>query len=678
MAITIRKMSCPYDCPSTCGLLAEIENGRIVKVKNDKTHPVSKNGICRKMQHYEQDIYSMDRLMKPMRRVGKKGEGKFEPISWNEAVREITDHFKDIIEKWGSEAILPCVYSGVMSDIQRSCGDAFFNRMGALELVKTLCSSAKGAGYDAVVGKTGCLEPTELNDSDLYLIWSCNMAATRLQTLADLQKPANRHKKKILIDVYPNPTAAYCDQVITIKAGTDGALALAMMNVLKNEHLVDKSFVGKYTSGYPEFAETLDAYTPEWAESETGIPAEVIRQLAREFGEAKAPAIILGSGNSRHGNGGMTVRLITILSALTGAWQHPGGGLCGCTPIDTDYVNKSLITRPDFREKAARKININQIGQALAMEGKEAVRGFYVYGCNPANTVSDQQLILKGLEREDLFTVVHERFMTDTARYADILLPATFSVEQTDIYRAYGYCTLGTGRKLVDAPGECKSNWDTFCLLAKGMGYSEDYFDRSEDEMLDILLSNPTKAIAETSDEAKETLRQGGSVVLPFSDHLAFGTETGKMMIVNEKLAEPMPHYTADYSAKCQDWPLHLVAAPSVWSLNSTFLDREQLMTSRKGMTLWLNPEDAKVRKIEDGMSVIAFNELGEVQFTACIDQRVAVGNAVSEGVFASHQTQNGCGFNTLTHGRLSDIGAATTMNDNRIDIRPLLIEDSR
>lgn len=671
-------MSCPYDCPSTCGLLAEIENGRIVKVKNDKTHPVSKNGICRKMQHYEQDIYSMDRLMKPMRRVGKKGEGKFEPISWNEAVREITDHFKDIIEKWGSEAILPCVYSGVMSDIQRSCGDAFFNRMGALELVKTLCSSAKGAGYDAVVGKTGCLEPTELNDSDLYLIWSCNMAATRLQTLADLQKPANRHKKKILIDVYPNPTAAYCDQVITIKAGTDGALALAMMNVLKNEHLVDKSFVGKYTSGYPEFAETLDAYTPEWAESETGIPAEVIRQLAREFGEAKAPAIILGSGNSRHGNGGMTVRLITILSALTGAWQHPGGGLCGCTPIDTDYVNKSLITRPDFREKAARKININQIGQALAMEGKEAVRGFYVYGCNPANTVSDQQLILKGLEREDLFTVVHERFMTDTARYADILLPATFSVEQTDIYRAYGYCTLGTGRKLVDAPGECKSNWDTFCLLAKGMGYSEDYFDRSEDEMLDILLSHPTKAIAETSDEAKETLRQGGSVVLPFSDHLAFGTETGKMMIVNEKLAEPMPHYTADYSAKCQDWPLHLVAAPSVWSLNSTFLDKEQLMTSRKGMTLWLNPEDAKVRKIEDGMSVIAFNELGEVQFTACIDQRVAVGNAVSEGVFASHQTQNGCGFNTLTHGRLSDIGAATTMNDNRIDIRPLSIEDSR
>ena len=678
MAITIRKMSCPYDCPSTCGLLAEIENGRIVKVKNDKTHPVSKNGICRKMQHYEQDIYSMDRLMKPMRRVGKKGEGKFEPISWNEAVREITDHFKDIIEKWGSEAILPCVYSGVMSDIQRSCGDAFFNRMGALELVKTLCSSAKGAGYDAVVGKTGCLEPTELNDSDLYLIWSCNMAATRLQTLADLQKPANRHKKKILIDVYPNPTAAYCDQVITIKAGTDGALALAMMNVLKNEHLVDKSFVGKYTSGYPEFAETLDAYTPEWAESETGIPAEVIRQLAREFGEAKAPAIILGSGNSRHGNGGMTVRLITILSALTGAWQHPGGGLCGCTPVDKDYVNKSLITRPDFREKAARKININQIGQALAMEGKEAVRGFYVYGCNPANTVSDQQLILKGLEREDLFTVVHERFMTDTARYADILLPATFSVEQTDIYRAYGYCTLGTGRKLVDAPGECKSNWDTFCLLAKGMGYSEDYFDRSEDEMLDILLSHPTKAIAETSDEAKETLRQGGSVVLPFSDHLAFGTETGKMMIVNEKLAEPMPHYTADYSAKCQDWPLHLVAAPSVWSLNSTFLDREQLMTSRKGMTLWLNPEDAKVRKIEDGMSVIAFNELGEVQFTACIDQRVAVGNAVSEGVFASHQTQNGCGFNTLTHGRLSDIGAATTMNDNRIDIRPLSIEDSR
>ena len=191
MATTIHKMSCPYDCPSTCGLEAEIEDGRLIKVKNDKTHPVSKNGICRKMQHYEQDIYSADRLRTPLRRVGRKGEAKFEPISWDEAVREITDQFKAIIEKWGAEAILPCVYSGVMSDIQRNCGDAFFNRMGASELVKTLCSSAKGAGYDAVVGKTGCLEPTELNDSDLYLIWSCNMAATRLQTLADLQKPAN-------------------------------------------------------------------------------------------------------------------------------------------------------------------------------------------------------------------------------------------------------------------------------------------------------------------------------------------------------------------------------------------------------------------------------------------------------------------------------------------------------
>lgn len=670
MAVTIHKMSCPYDCPSTCGLEAEIEDGRIIKVKNDKTHPVSKNGICRKMQHYEQDIYSKDRLTTPMRRVGRKGEAEFEPISWEEAIKEITDHFKTIIAEWGPEAILPCVYSGVMSDIQRNCGDAFFNKMGASELVKTLCSSAKGAGYEAVVGKTGCLEPAELNHSDLYIIWSCNMAATRLQTLADLQKPANRHKKKILIDVYPNPTAAYCDQVISIKAGTDGALALAMMHVLKNEDLVDKSFVEKYTSGYPEFAETLNAYTPEWAEGETGVPAEVIRQLAREFGQAKAPAIILGSGNSRHGNGGMTVRLITILSALTGAWQHPGGGLCGCTPIDTDYVNKSLLTRPDFREKPARKININQIGQALSMTGQEAVRGFYVYGCNPANTVSDQQLIIRGLEREDLFTVVHERFMTDTARYADILLPATFSVEQTDIYRAYGYCTLSTGRKLVDAPGECKSNWDTFCLLAKGMGYEEDYFDRSEDEMLDLLLSHPTKAIAETSEEARETLRKGGSIVLPFSDHLVFGTEIGKMMIVNEKLEEPMPHYTRDYSGKYQDWPLHLVAAPSVWSLNSTFLDREHLMTSRKDMTLWLNPEDAAKRQITDGMAVTAFNELGEVQFTACVDARVAVGTVVSEGIFANHQTKGGKSFNTLTHGRLSDIGAATTMNDNRVEVR--------
>lgn len=666
----IKKLICPYDCPSTCGLLAEIEDGRIVKVKRDPEHPVSKNGICRKMQQYEKDIYSEKRILTPLRRTGKKGEGQFEPISWDEAVLEITDKWKAIIREFGAEAIMPCMYSGVMSDIQRNCGDAFFNRMGASVLVKTLCSAAKGAGYQSVMGKTGCLDPRELNDSDYYIIWGSNLAATRMQTLADLVKPGNKAKKKVLIDTYANPTASYCDETILIKPGTDGALALAIMHVLDAEGLTDEAFLHTYTEGYEELKAALPEYTPKWAEAETGVPAQVIRRLAKEYGAAKAPAIILGSGNSRHGNGAMTVRLITILSVLTGAWQKTGGGLCGCTPIHSPYVNMALITRPDFRKQPARRLNINQLADALALTGEEAVKSLYVYGGNPANTVSGQKQLLERLLRDDLFTVVHERFMTDTARYADIILPAAFSVEQPDIYRCYGYCTLGTGYKLIKAPGECKSNWDTFALLAKAMGYKESYFDRTEEEMVQFILDHPTEAVASQGEAATAVLQAGGTISMPFSDHLDFRTATGKIQIVNHELPDPVPHYTRNYGG---NEPLRLVAAPSVYSLNSTFLNRDALMAARKDIHLLIHEADAAKRGIQNGQKILAFNDLAEVGFIARVTRNIAPGTVVAEGIYCCSQSLNGYTLNALHHQRLSDLGEATTLNDNTVEVRPLL-----
>lgn len=638
-----------------------------MSVRSDPEHPVSKNGICRKMQHYEKNIYSEDRILTPLRRIGKKGEGHFVPVSWEDAVAEIADRWKAIIEKYGPEAVLPCIYSGVMSDIQRNCGDAFFNRMGASILVKTLCSSAKGAGYDAVAGKTGCLDPRELKDSDYYIVWGSNLAATRLQTLADLMKGGNKDKKMVLIDTYANPTSRYCDEVILVKPGTDGALALALMHVLDAEGLTDEAFLEEYAEGYDVFKASLPEYTPEWAEKETGVSAETIRRLAREYGMAKAPAIILGSGNSRHGNGAMTVRLITILSVLTGAWQRAGGGLCGCTPIDTPYVNTALIARPEFRKKPARRININQMAGALGPGGDGAVKALYVYGCNPVNTVSGQKQLIEGLEREDLFTVVHERFMTDTARYADIILPATFSVEQSDIYRAYGYCTLGTAWKAVDAPGECKSNWETFRLLAQAMGYDEAHFKMTEEEMLSYILDHPTEAVKILPEEKQELLRAGGAVSMPLSNHLQIGSKTGRFRIVNEDLAEPVPYYTMNHGG---NYPLRLVAAPSVYSLNSTFLDREDLMGPRNTMSLWIHERDAVVRGIENGQRIVAYNDLAEVEYEAYVTDRIAKGTVVSEGVFSRRQALNGYTVNALTHERLSDMGEATTLNDNTVEVR--------
>ena len=664
--LSVKKSICPYDCPSSCGLVLTLKDGRITKVTNDPEHPVSCDLICEKMRHYEESIYSEKRILTPLKRNGKKGEGCFTPISWEEAIRIITDHWKSLCETYGAQSILPCVYSGVMSDIQRNCGDAFFNRMGASALVKTLCSSAKGAGYKAVMGSTGCLDPRELKYSDLYLVWGSDLTATRLQTLAMLKGKQQQDKKKmILIDTYESPTARFCDETLILRPGSDGALALSVMHVLQAENLADEEWLLANGEGYEAFAKTLSAFSPEWAETITNIPADRIRELARTYASANSPAIILGSGNSRHKNGGMNVRLITLLSQFTGAWKKPGGGLCGCTPVSGPYVDMSRINRPDFRNTPARKININQIANALSLSGKDVVKSLYVYGCNPLNSVSNQNGMIHGLLRDDLFTVVHERFMTDTALYADIILPATFSVEQNDIYRSYGYCTLGVAKKLIKAPGECKSNWDTFCLLAKGMGFSDSYFSMSEEEILADILAHPTAVTAALSEQEKNILKEGGSVSMPYADHCSIQTASRKFMFYNEDCPVPLATYVPSEKS---DYPLHLIAAPDIRSVNSIFHDRTDLMKKRGSMTLLIHPDAAASRNISDGDSVIVKNDIGEAVFTAGIINGIDPDTVVGCGVW-SMQDAGGFTFEALTHEDLSDIGEATTLNENRVEV---------
>lgn len=543
-----RKSICPYDCPTSCGLLVKTDGTRITRVKGDPEDLVSRGLICRKMQRYEKSIHSPERILTPLKRIGSKGEGLFEPVSWDAAVKEISAKWKQAIAEHGPDSILPFYYSGVMSLIHRYCGDALFNRMGACSLVKTLCASAKGAGYSAVMGKTGCLDPRELAASDFYIVWGSNMKATRLQSMPDIVNARRRGKRVVLIESYAREMADYCDQVLLIRPGTDGALALTMMHVLVREGLADQDFLEREAVGFDAFKDTLYSYTPDWAEQITGIPAAVIIGLAREFGAASAPAIILGSGNSRHGNGGMTVRLITILSAFTGAWSRPGGGLCGCSPGGGPYVDESRITRPDLRQNTARKININQLAHALeGQRDKSPIRCLHVYACNPVGSVSNQQGICRGLLNPDLFTVVHERFMTDTARYADIILPATFSVEQSDCHSAYGYCSFGTSYKIISAPGECKSNWEIFCLLARAMGYEDSHFDRTEEDLMEELLANPMQGLQDIPAEDWKILKEGGVISTPYADHTDWRTSSGKMQIVNREQDSPMPHYQENH-----------------------------------------------------------------------------------------------------------------------------------
>ena len=663
MSESLKKTVCPYDCPTSCGFWAVIEDGKLKGVKPDENHPASQGIMCRKMRNYELSVNSPDRILTPLLRTGEKGEGKFKAVIWDEAIDIISTRWKNIIAENGPESIAYCYYSGVMSDIQRNCGEAFFNRMGALGLVKTLCSTAKGVGYASVMGKTGCLDPREIGNGDLYIVWGSNMAATRIQSMPDIIKAKKEGKRIILIEVYAEAMKKYCDETILIKPGTDGALALAMMHVLIREGLADEEFLRENTYGYDEFKETLPEYTPLWAEKITGVPKEAIESLALEYGRAKSPVIILGSGNSRYGNGAMTVRLITILSHFTGAWLRDGG-LCGCTPVDRSYVNGDIIKRPDFRKAPAKEININQLGAAVKDKN---VKSLYVYASNPVNSVSDTNAIIEGLKREDIFTVVHERFMTDTAKYADIILPATFSVEQSDIYEAYGYCTLATARKIIEPAGESKSDWDTFRLLAEKMGYDDEYFKLTEDEMLDFVLDNPTAAVKELSSEERNILKEGGWVNMPFSDHHVWKTKTGKIQIINESDSERVPRYTECHGG---EYPISLVSVPSEYTLNSIFNERDDMKNARGEMKICINTEDALERGIKNGDDVICYNDIGSVKFKAEVTDNVAKGAAAAVGIYGHRNFEGGLGVNALQHDRLSDRGAATTMNDNTIDIK--------
>lgn len=668
MKIYTQKTICPYDCPASCGFTVWTDGRQILKTEGDDSHPVSQGLLCGKMRHYADDIHSEDRILTPLKRSGKKGSGSFTPISWKTAVNETTSRWKELIEKEGASSIAYCYYSGVMSIIQRHCIQGFFARMGACELVKTLCASAKGDGYASVAGATGCLDPRELISSDLYLVWGSNVAATRFPTLKDLTQARKSGKKIILIEVYAEPMAPYCDEIILIRPGSDGALALAMMHVLAENDLADEAFLKEYGLGYEEFKKTLSSCTPRWASEITGIPADTIIALALCYGRASAPAILLGSGCSRYGNGSMTVRLITILSLFTGAWKKPGGGLCGCTPSGGSYYDHSLIQRPDLRRNTPeRTVNINRL--SLALTGKDAqpaLKSLYVSGGNPANSVSNQKGVLEGLAREDLFTVVHERFMTDTARYADIILPATFSVEQSDCYEAYGYCTMAAARKIIDPPKDAKSNWNTVTLLAKAMGYTDPYFQATEEEMYEKLIQTPTPLSARLTKEERAALLKGDVISMPFADHTDIKTPDKKFYIVNPNLSEPMPHYTESYGG-AED--LYLISVPSRYTLNSIFQTHKKLSENRGPMILVMNTEDARVRGIEDGSTVLCGNDLAEVEYTAKVTDLIAKGAVAAVGIYNCSQSPGGFTCNALHHPRLSDGGEATTMNDNKVNV---------
>lgn len=664
----IKPSVCPYDCPDCCGLLITVEDGKAVCVAGDPEHAFTRGTLCPKMAHYERTVHSPKRIMTPLRRVGQKGEGRFSPIGWDEAIEEIARRWHGIIKEYGAEAILPYSYAGTMGTIGYSAGHALFYALGATSLDRTICAPAKSRGYRDVMGATLPTAPQEAQHSDMIVLWSISILATDIHFRHDIEMARKRGAKVYCIDTYRTKTADYADAFLCPRPGTDGALALAILHVLVRDGLADRAFLKEYVQGADELEQkVLPHYTPEAAAAITGVPAADIRAFAHAYGSARAPFIRLGSGQSRYVNGAMTSRLITCLPAFVGAYAKKGGGLL-TSASGSHAFDKNIIRRPDLEQRGVRHINMCELGRALNdIDLTPPIKALYIYSSNPACTAPDQNQVLRGLQREDLFTVVHERFLTDTTRYADIVLPATTSLESEDLYYSYGHYTIQRARAVIPPVGESKSNWQTARLLAKAMHLTDPIFAKTEEDLVEALIASTKKAWPlPLTGEALQRLRDCHPVDLPLpADYkLHFATPSGKIEIKNPRCQPPLPDYLPPHK---NSEPFHLINAPDMRILDSSFNERDEL--TRDGiMTLLIHPEDAAARGLQDGDPVRARNQRGHAHFTLKLSDCVNRGTLVTEGVWWQAYTKDG-NTNRLTSMRLTDKDGGSTFYDVSIDI---------
>jgi anaerobic selenocysteine-containing dehydrogenase len=668
MSKTIARSVCPYDCPDTCGMLVEVENGRAVRVSGDPDHPVIRGLLCPKMNRYERTVHSPRRLTTPLLRTGAKGEGAFAPISWPEAVERICSRWQELLGKYGGECILPYSYAGTMGLVQRNSGHPFFHYLGASRLERTICSPAKDAGWKAIMGETPAMEPGDMQESDLIILWGINAAATSIHCMRDVQTARRRGARLWAIDTYLTPTMQAVDEAFLVRPGGDGALALGMMHVLVRDGLADRAFIDLNVLGFEEFAEkVLPGCAPEAMSPVCGLPATTIERMAREFARARAPFIRLGSGLSRYANGAMTVRTIACLPAVTGAWQRPGGGVFPGTATGAAFP-LSRVTREDFMARPTRMVSMNQLGAALNELGGPPVMSLYCYHSNPASVTPDQNAVVRGLSRDDLFTVVHERFLTDTARFADIVLPATSSLEHADLYRCYGGYHTQRCTAAIPPVGEAKSNWDVFCLLAQGMGWNEPFFRQSTEDLIEQLIDFETPW---RDGSTSQRLRRGEPVLLtpPSHPEQTWLTSSGKLEILNGREPEPLPRLLPTH-AEGDGFPLRLQPAATPYALNSSFYEQDELRAPQKGQALMMNPVDAEVRGLVDGQGVVVCNQLGEAGFALKITEKVPSGTVVTEGVWWREFIPGQRGVNVLTSQRLTDGGRGSTLYDVAVEVR--------
>ena len=662
------KSVCPYDCPDACGLIVSVDNNKVISVRGDRAHAFTRGTLCPKMAHYEKVIHSPLRLKSPMKRVGKKGigEDQYTRISWDEALDAIVNNFKETIDTYGSESILRYSYAGTMGVIQSPAADYFFRCIGATDQDRGICSPAKQAGFRSVYGDTLAIKPQEAQHSDLIVLWGINATATDVHILHDVNIAKKKGARVWIIDTHKTYTFSQAHEHIYVKPGSDGALALGMLHIIHRDGLADIDFIKKHVQGYDELVkEVLLDFTPGKAAEICGVSVERMTEFAHAYAKSKAPFIRLGSGLSRYGNGAMTCRAINALPAVVGAWQYPGGGLLS-SASGSKFIGKDVMQQAHVHAPAKRLMPMIKLGEMLTNSEGTKVHSLYIFSSNPAITAPDQNVVRRGLMRDDLFTVVHERFFTDTCKYADIILPATTSVEHDDIYNSYGHYTIGTGYKLIEPIGESRSNWQVIAELAKRMGLEDDFFDLSEKDLIEQIVRTSSRI----SKRDQELILNGEPVemTVPESYKMDFKTPSGKIELYNPQDVEPLIRYMPPYGDNAPFW---LINGNDIRILDSSFCELD--FNDPELMKLRIHPEDAKMYNINDGAEVEIYNDRGSVKIKAYYDDEVQRGTLVTLGVWWQSQSSDPhVAINALTATRPTDQGWGSTFYDVQVHIRNL------
>jgi anaerobic selenocysteine-containing dehydrogenase len=672
---------CPHDCPSACRLVVEVENGRITSVTGDPAHPFTQGVICGKVREYAERVHSPLRVATPLRRVGPKGRGEFARISWDEAIGEIAARWRTIIREHGAEAILPFSYAGSMGQVQYHAGHPLFHALGASRLDRSICVSTAYAGWRATLGVVTGNDSEQMVGADLVVLWGVNAAYSTINVMTLVKQARARGARVVVIDPYRTPTAQQADEHLMVRPGTDAALALGVMHVLVTEGLVDRGYVERATLGFDRLAEHVKAYPPERVAAIVGLPAATVVGFARRYGASPRTFIRVGIGVSRHDNGGMTCRTLACLPALTGAWADPHGGalLSSGGAFGFDY---GVLERPDLMPgPAPRVINMIHLGRALTDPAlTPPVKALYVYSSNPAAVCPNQSRVLEGLAREDLFTVVHEQVLTDTAFYADVVLPATTSMEHEDLYRSFGQFTLQLARPVLPPQGEARSNWETCGALARAMGVAQEHYAKDAPGLIREFLARGDAAVRAVTYE--RLLRDGWARLdlprpyLPFADGAP--TPSGKVELYSETLASrglpPLPTYVPLTEGPASPerlarYPLQCIVPPNRFFLNSSFSQSERLRRRQKAPTVMLAAEDAASRGIRAGDAVRVESARGAARFTAEVTDATRPGVVVVEGIWWHRFHPGGRGVNVLTDDRVTDMGGGPAFHSNLVEV---------